>query len=390
VANFKNSLDSTLIIAKQIAEALDLVHKKGIIHRDVKPENILFKGDGTDCLLADFGICLVMGQERGTNTGEVVGPRHFIAPEIEGGGVIEDVDASVDIYSLGKIIYYIFSGGKTFPRERMRENEYDIFSQESGGRLQKLGYVLDKMICERKKRINDMADVINEINLLQAWDKADAKIAVSSSENIERILQVHFEKEKKESVSARNHEKYNQMNKEFFTDCNNWLWSYLMDYTQKLMGRYPIDLSREDFSSKYAPDEVILQSITETHVLNSAYGLFFRNDGIEFRLVFKICSLLNNYHFKEFRRTGNFSSISPRFSMLPFYSGGRDWEGYFNIEKKWIPVNRSFEGKKKNLYFEDDVTNWPSNKNALEDTVNNALNLFWEYNNLESRSKYYR
>ncbi|MGA3252329.1 MAG: protein kinase, partial [Paraburkholderia sp.] len=54
---YKDSLDSTLIVAKQIASALEAAHKAGVIHRDVKPQNVLFRDAGHHALLTDFGIC---------------------------------------------------------------------------------------------------------------------------------------------------------------------------------------------------------------------------------------------------------------------------------------------------------------------------------------------
>jgi serine/threonine protein kinase len=71
--------------------------------------------------VSDFGICLIADRPtRHTETGEVVGPVVFMAPELEGGGQL-DVTVDADIYSLGKVIYYMLTGGVRLPRENLEE-----------------------------------------------------------------------------------------------------------------------------------------------------------------------------------------------------------------------------------------------------------------------------
>lgn len=71
--------ETTIDVAIRLADALRSGHKVRVIHRDVNPENILFPGNGHDVWLADFGIAYIGDQPRHTETGEVVGPAHFIA-----------------------------------------------------------------------------------------------------------------------------------------------------------------------------------------------------------------------------------------------------------------------------------------------------------------------
>lgn len=105
---YKGSIDSVLQVAKQVTAALVAAHDAKVIHRDVKPKNILFTGIGHEIWLSDFGICLIREAPRITETPAVMGPRGFMAPELEEGGQL-DVSAAADIYSLGKVIYYMFS-----------------------------------------------------------------------------------------------------------------------------------------------------------------------------------------------------------------------------------------------------------------------------------------
>ncbi len=100
----KSKLDikQILSIIKQIAAALDFAHKKDIIHRDVKPDNILFREDGT-AVLTDFGIARTTKSEtKMTATGTVIGTPHYMSPKQAQG---QNIGPSSDLYSLGIILF---------------------------------------------------------------------------------------------------------------------------------------------------------------------------------------------------------------------------------------------------------------------------------------------
>ncbi len=157
----KNDFALTLSIAVQAADALRAAHAQRIIHRDVKPENILFNEMSDVIWLADFGLCHEVGGDRITDVGEVVGPRAFMAPEMEMGGGVE-FDQSADVYSLGKMIFYLISGGRYLPRERLDEPDYksDIPAGLTGDKLRSL---LRRMIAAPESRISSMDDVLSEL-----------------------------------------------------------------------------------------------------------------------------------------------------------------------------------------------------------------------------------
>ncbi|HEX7019694.1 MAG TPA: serine/threonine-protein kinase, partial [Gemmatimonadaceae bacterium] len=107
------TIDETLVLTRQIADALTYAHAKGIIHRDVKPENILLSGDRV--WVADFGVAravTVAGGETLTKTGMAVGTPTYMSPEQALGS--KDITPASDIYSLGCVVYEMLAGQPPF------------------------------------------------------------------------------------------------------------------------------------------------------------------------------------------------------------------------------------------------------------------------------------
>ncbi|HEX7914826.1 serine/threonine-protein kinase, partial [Rudaea sp.] len=96
-----------LRVTREIALALDYAHAKGFVHRDVKPDNILLREDGSSAL-TDFGIARALDSAaRMTRTGAVIGTPHYMSPEQARG---KSVDGRADLYSLGVVLYEMLIG----------------------------------------------------------------------------------------------------------------------------------------------------------------------------------------------------------------------------------------------------------------------------------------
>lgn len=100
-------------VGKQVASALSLAHRHNIIHRDVKPHNIMITSDGI-AKLTDFGIAKAISDSTLTDTSKIIGSVHYFSPEQARGAY---VDERSDIYSLGIVLYEMLTGDVPFDGE---------------------------------------------------------------------------------------------------------------------------------------------------------------------------------------------------------------------------------------------------------------------------------
>jgi len=107
------AFDDVVSLGADLCDALHVAHRHGLIHRDVKPSNVLISFDG-DVKLADFGIATAIDGAERTHDGAVVGTASYISPEQLRG---EHVDARSDLYSLGLVIFEAWCGSGPFPGE---------------------------------------------------------------------------------------------------------------------------------------------------------------------------------------------------------------------------------------------------------------------------------
>ena len=110
----------------EIAEAVAFVHKKGFLHRDLKPQNVIFDSHGR-LRVTDFGVAKIMQADLSlTRTGDLLGTPSYMSPE-QASGRREDIGPATDIYGLGAILYFLLTGRPPFlgrnPRETIRQVE---------------------------------------------------------------------------------------------------------------------------------------------------------------------------------------------------------------------------------------------------------------------------
>jgi serine/threonine-protein kinase len=109
----------TARVITQVASALDFAHARGVVHRDVKPANILF-GAGDHVYLSDFGVARPVAGEDLTRAGDSIGTSRYTAPEVYGAsraerpGADDPHDRSGDVYSLGAVLFHCLTGERPF------------------------------------------------------------------------------------------------------------------------------------------------------------------------------------------------------------------------------------------------------------------------------------
>ncbi|MEW5983148.1 MAG: protein kinase [Acidobacteriota bacterium] len=107
---------------RQVLDAMQYAHRKGVVHRDIKPANLMVTDEGT-VKVTDFGIARVLGQDRKTRTGRIIGTAAYMAPEQIRG---QDADARTDLYSLGAVLFELLSGRPPF----VGDNEFSLMTAQ--------------------------------------------------------------------------------------------------------------------------------------------------------------------------------------------------------------------------------------------------------------------
>lgn len=116
-SRFVGDVFESMKLVAACADILASAHASGVVHRDLKPDNILIAPDGSVRVI-DFGCCFIVENESAiTLTDEGVGARNFMSPECESGSG-ETPDATCDVYSLGKILWSTITGQRPFAREK--------------------------------------------------------------------------------------------------------------------------------------------------------------------------------------------------------------------------------------------------------------------------------
>lgn len=178
-----------LELGLEVAHALAFAHEQGLVHRDVKPQNVLMNGDGR-AKVTDFGIARSLDVERGmTQTGTVLGTSNYIAPEQASG---EPVGVHTDVYSLGIVLFELLTGdvpydGENFVAVAMRhvhDPVPDVRDRRPDVPPQVAAAVERAMAKEPEQRFASMDDLAAELEWclaeLDGAPPADATAAVAA------------------------------------------------------------------------------------------------------------------------------------------------------------------------------------------------------------------
>src|ERR1700694_621002 len=117
--------ETLLSVLRQTASAINYPHKKGMVHGDIKPANIMIHEDGT-AKITDFGVAKIVSQHM-TQAGMIMGTRSYMSPEQVQGGAIS---GRADQFSLGVIVYEVLTGEKPFAAEYLPTLLYKIVRED--------------------------------------------------------------------------------------------------------------------------------------------------------------------------------------------------------------------------------------------------------------------
>ncbi len=177
-----------LELGLEVGRALSFAHTQGLVHRDVKPQNVLLNGEGL-AKVTDFGIVRTLDAVGQTETGTVLGTSHYIAPEQARG---ERVDAQTDVYSFGVVLYELLAGevpyaGDSFLTVAMKhvnDPVPSVLEQRPDTPLRLASLIERSMAKVPAERPTSMDEVVSELESvrseLDAKDGGDATMIIKA------------------------------------------------------------------------------------------------------------------------------------------------------------------------------------------------------------------
>ena len=183
-------------LARQIAEGLAEAHRIGVVHRDLKPQNIMIDRDG-NAKIMDFGIARSLHTRGVTGTGVIIGTPEYMAPEQADG---RDVDSRADIYALGAVLYEMVTGRVPFEgqtplsivlkhRSEPPADPQTVNAQISTGLSRIILRCLEK---ERARRYQSASEVLEDLAAVERGLPVTRQVTVRTKPVTEREITVKF------------------------------------------------------------------------------------------------------------------------------------------------------------------------------------------------------
>ena len=177
------STKEAINIAIQIAQGLETAHKKGIVHRDIKSQNIMITDD-SKVKIMDFGLAKVRGGTQLTKLGSTVGTAAYMSPEQSRG---EEVDHRTDIWSFGVFLYEMISGKLPFKGDYEQAVIYSILNEapEFNETISdELKYIVSKaLVKDKRDRYQTASEMLSDLAALkdESFSKTKSKTSTSYS-----------------------------------------------------------------------------------------------------------------------------------------------------------------------------------------------------------------
>ncbi len=192
-------------LARQIAEGLAEAHRIGVVHRDLKPQNVMIDKDG-NAKIMDFGIARSLHTRGVTGTGVIIGTPEYMAPEQAEG---RDVDHRVDLYALGAILFEMVTGRVPFEgttplsivlkhRSEPPADPQTLNAQISAG----LSRIILKCLAKRREdRYASAAEVVEELNAVERG--LPTTLQITARVEADHIARDHGQVQPQEGPRAR-------------------------------------------------------------------------------------------------------------------------------------------------------------------------------------------
>ncbi|HEX9869194.1 MAG TPA: serine/threonine-protein kinase [Candidatus Tectomicrobia bacterium] len=176
-------------IVQDILRALDYAHQHGVVHRDIKPTNVLLNNE-RQALLIDFGIALAMGEKRRTRTGKTVGTPGYMSPEQI--TKPRSIDHRSDVYSLGCVFYEMLTGRPPFVKGRdgVADTEFAVLFAH-----------VDKAPTHPKSLVSSIPSYLDEL-IMTSLEK-DPNLRIPGCQEFLRLLERRDEPRRARSLRVK-------------------------------------------------------------------------------------------------------------------------------------------------------------------------------------------